>query len=308
MTSRKLKRARWMAFGVAALLAAPGLFAQEPASSPAGEQRREQWQKVEEIFEAMGIRPGAHVADIGAGNGFFTTRLARAVGPSGKVLAVDISPNALQRLRARVAEEELTNVDVIEGAAADPRLPEGSLDAVLIVNAYHEMADHEQILAKIRAALKPDGRLVIVEPISPAQRDGSRVDQTSRHQIAADHVAREGRAAGFRQLRLEDPFTARPGGHAEEWILVLTPAAPAAETAGPAPRDDLDSPDLRIAPADFDRLVAKGGVLVLDVRDAASYARGHLPGAVLLPVAELPTSAGVAAMKSETRSIVTYCS
>ena len=115
------------------------LFAQERAAQ---ERRREQWQKVDDIFAAMAIRPGATVADIGAGDGFFTSRLARAVGPDGRVFAVDIDDKALERLRKRLEEDAIRNVTVVKGATDDPKLPERVLDSALIVNAYHEMDQH----------------------------------------------------------------------------------------------------------------------------------------------------------------------
>lgn len=302
------RRARWLAVAFAVVLATPGLPAQERAARDTREERREEWQKVDDIFQAMAVRPGAVVADVGAGGGFFTARLSEAVGPSGRVFGVDISPDALERLRERVADEGLSNVEVVEGTDDDPRLPPGTLDAVLIVNAYHEMTAHGQVLARLRAALKPGGRLVIVEPISPPLRDRPRAEQTKHHEIAADYVTQEARGAGFRQLRLQDPFTSRPGARAEEWILVLTPM-PAAETAAASPApEDWESPDLRIAPEEFDRLAASDDVLVLDVRDAGSYRRGHLPGAELRPLDELTVPALVERLKEETRPIVTYCS
>ena len=194
-----------------------------PGGSRDGEQR-EQWQKVADIFEAMLVKPGAVVADVGAGDGFFTTRLSAAVGPQGRVLAVDIGADALRRLRGRIKDDQLTNVEVVEGTAADPKLPEGSLDAALIVNAYHEMTEHQAMLARIKAALKPGGRLVIVEPISPSRRDGTREAQARNHEIAVDFVREDARAAGFTQVALHDPFTRRPQGNDDEWMLVLEAA------------------------------------------------------------------------------------
>lgn len=136
----------------------------------AEESRREQWQKVDEIFGAMAIRPGAVVADVGAGDGFFTSRLARAVGHHGRVFAVDIDDAALERLRRGLAVDGIQNVSIIKGTTDDPKLPEGVLDAALIINAYHEMPQHQSILAALRRALKPEGRLVIVEPVEASRR------------------------------------------------------------------------------------------------------------------------------------------
>ncbi len=204
-------------------------------SALAQESRREEWQKVDEIFKAMGVRPGAVVADIGAGGGFFTTRLARAVGAEGRVLAVDVDRVSLGRMRQRLEADGISNVETVESAHDDPKLAPGTLDAALIVNAYHEMKEHQAMLTKIRAALKPEGRLVIVEPISPSRRTGKREEQVQRHEIGIEFVQQEARDAGFRVLRAEDPFTTRAGSAGqtdEEWLLVLTPLpAPAVEKA-----------------------------------------------------------------------------
>lgn len=185
------------------------------------EARREEQQRVPDVLKAMGVQPGAMVADIGAGQGFYTVRLARAVGESGRVYAVDVDASTLRSLRSRLKEEGLVNVDVIEGEAADPRLPEGVLDAALIVNAYHEMKEGQAILEHIRKALKPGGRLVIVEPISPSRRDSDRAAQTKQHEIAPEYVQQDAKAAGFTVVSLEDPFS-NHHGHGSEYLLVLT--------------------------------------------------------------------------------------
>jgi predicted methyltransferase len=304
---------------VAWALATPS-WAQESVERSHNSTPREQWQKVDEIFAAMQVKPGAAVADIGAGNGFFTTRLAAAVGQKGRVLAVDIGAEALRRLRARVDSDGLTNVEVIEGAVDDPKLPAAALDAALIVNAYHEMTEHQAMLAHIRKALKPGGRLVIVEPIGHGRRDAARDQQTRNHEIAIDFVRDDVRAAGFAQVSMIDPFTSRPhaGEPHEEWMLVLTPAAPVMSTP-PARTDDAaqvfsaandawKAPELRISVAEFKKQAAAGNVLVLDVRDPVSYRQGHLPGAVLMTPEELSTPEGAAKLKGEKRLIVAYCS
>jgi ubiquinone/menaquinone biosynthesis C-methylase UbiE len=300
-----------MALAGALLAATLPAIAQETASrARSGEQRREQWQKVDEIFGAMALRPGDVVADVGAGDGFFTARLSKAVGERGHVRAVDVSAEALRNLRARVANERLSNVNVIEGAADDPKLAAGTLDAALIVNAYHEMTAYKDMLAKLKAALKPDGRLVIVEPISSSRRDRTRDEQTRQHEISVDYVTQEARDAGFTRVRLVDPFTSRAEGGDEEWLLVLTPGKPraVAERALSSQNDDWKAPALRIGVEEFKRLLASGHVLVLDVRDHQSYEKGHLPGAILMTSEELSTPEGFAKVKAETRPIVTYCS
>jgi predicted methyltransferase/rhodanese-related sulfurtransferase len=279
------------------------------------EGQRDEWQKVQDIFAAMLVKPGAVVADVGAGDGYFTSRLAAAVGPQGRVLAVDVGASALRRLRQRVDEERLTNVEVIEGSAADPKLPSAAVDAILIVNAYHEMTQYPAMLARMKAALKPGGRLVIVEPISEARRAGSRADQTRNHEIAIDFVKQDAREAGFAQVLMQDPFTTRKhahGGHEDqEWMLVLAPpaAAAASESAWSASKhENWQAPELRISIADFKALAAVKEVLVLDVRDMQMYRDGHLPGSTLLTVEDLSKPETLARLRAEQRPIVAYCS
>ena len=202
----------------------------------AREAKREKEQRVGDVFAAMGVKPGAAVADIGAGQGFFTVRLAEAVGDDGRVFAVDISKSVVRSLKSRVEREGHNNVDVIEGEKADPHLPEGVLDAVLIVNAYHEMTEHQAMLEHIRRALKPGGRLVIIEPISRSRREARREEQTRRHEIAPQLVEQDARAAGFEVAALEDPFSNHHGRGSEFMIVLARPAAGASGRTPAMPR------------------------------------------------------------------------
>lgn len=288
-----------------AALIATALSASAVAQDAAREERRDQWQKVEEIFAAMAVKPGAVVADVGAGGGYFTTRLSRAVGEQGRVYAVDVGSDILRRLRDRVSAEGLRNVELVHGTEDDPKLPAATLDAALIVNAYHEMTQHQAMLARLKAALKPNGRLVIVEPISSSRRTSPRDEQTRKHEIGIDFVRQDARDAGFTQVQVHDPFTRRPEGNDEEWILVLTPATAQPDAA--AKIEDWKSPSLRITPEEFKRL-ASSDVLILDVRDPGSYRQGHLPGAVLMTPEELSKPEAATRLAAEKRRIITYCS
>lgn len=185
---------------------------------------RDSWQRIPEIVSALGITAGSVVADIGAGEGYFSTRFAAIVGAEGRVFAVDINDSSIVRLQRRIERDGLTNIVAILGTPTDPKLPAGTLDAAFIINAYHEMTQARTMLAAIRTALKPQGRLVIVEPISDAYRSRTRIDQEDRHEIAPAFVQQDAVEAGFVVSRLEDPFTKRPSG-TPEYLLVLTPAA-----------------------------------------------------------------------------------
>jgi precorrin-6B methylase 2 len=272
------------------------------------ELAREAWQKVPEIFSAMAVGPGAFVADVGAGDGFLTARLARAVGADGRVFAVDVDDRAIERLRARVQQDRLTNVTVVKGDAHDPHLSRASLDAAVIVNSYHEMVEHQTMLQQLRAALKPGARLVIVEPISDKHLNDQREPQTKVHEIAARLVEQEAREAGFRIQVLQDPFTAR--GPVTEWLIV---AVPARDAAAPSPAADpaVDeaaetSPDLRITFGTFKQRRAEGSVVVVDVRSEEEYLEGHIPGALWIELSDL--DAHLEQLKALLKPIVTYCS
>ena len=236
----------------------------QPPQAPAGEGGRESWQRVPDILAALGVVPGSRVADVGAGDGFFTTRLAAAVGAEGRVYAVDISKNALDRLSKRVADAGLTNVQPVLGTTSDPRLPAGTLDAALIVNAYHEMREHQAMLAAIKLALKPGGRLVILESVTVAQKNIPRNAQESRHQLAAHFLQQDALEAGFAIARFEDPFT-RPNTRTPEYLLVLTPIAATVE-APPEPVHDHAADDTWRKP---DEVVAalqlRPGMTVVDL-------------------------------------------
>lgn len=125
---------------------------------------RAAWQKPEQIMDALGIADGSRVADIGAGAGFFTMRLARRVGPNGMVYAQDIQPQMLQAIRRRVEREGQRNIHTVLGVGSSPNLPQGVLDAVLVVDAYPEVKVEERVtfLKNLALGLKPKGRIGIV--------------------------------------------------------------------------------------------------------------------------------------------------
>jgi predicted methyltransferase len=293
---------------LATCLATGGLGAQTRAEQ---EKQREQWQRVSDIIRAMDVRLGATVADIGAGDGFFTSRLASAVGPSGQVFAVDVNDAQLDRLRRRLTEQSISNVMVIKGTATDPRLPTGTLDAALIINAYHEMPEHQAMLEAIRTALKPTGRLVIVEPISASRRTATRRDQTRDHEIAPEFVMQDVRAANLRIVGLEDPFTTR--GRSVEWMITLTPssattivaASPASSTPEAGSRDWRD-PGLRISVDEFVKITSSGSATIIDVRDEGMFAKGHIPNAILIPLDDIESSAD--RLRGLKQPFLTYCS
>jgi predicted methyltransferase len=188
------------------LLSAVAALAASASPQTSREITREGWQRVPDVIKALGIGEGSAVADVGAGGGFFTVRLAKLVGPKGRVFAVDVDKGVTRELRQRVESEKLSNVEVIQGAVDDPELPAGTLDAVLIVNAYHEMTEHQAMLGHIRQALKPGGRLVLVEPNRPSQTGRTREDLALDHLIDPDSVRQDLKEAGFEVIDFQELF------------------------------------------------------------------------------------------------------
>ncbi len=124
---------------------------------------RDATQQPEKILDELAVKSGSTVADIGAGTGYFSLRLAKRIGPQGRVLATDIQPQMLAMLSDKMRAANVTNVEPILCTPTDAKLPESALDLALMVDVYHELAYPEETLRQIRRALKPDGRLVLIE-------------------------------------------------------------------------------------------------------------------------------------------------
>lgn len=124
---------------------------------------RDSWQHPDKVIQALGIEPGEHVADLGAGSGYFTFRLARAVGMDGQVYAVDVDPDMVALLTERVEEEGHENIEVILADPNDPRLSEGRLDLVFTCNVYHHLKNRSAYFARLEKSLRPDGRVAIID-------------------------------------------------------------------------------------------------------------------------------------------------
>ncbi|MGR6329769.1 class I SAM-dependent methyltransferase [Sphingomonas sp. XXL09] len=137
------------------------------------EEARDRLNEASEVMGKADIRRGMTVADIGAGEGYYTIRLASRVGKTGRVLAEDIVASVRDALAERVAREDLENVSVRLGAPADPKLPENSFDRVLMVHMYHEIAQPYEFLWRLRPSLKRDGLVVVVDANRPTQNHGT---------------------------------------------------------------------------------------------------------------------------------------
>jgi predicted methyltransferase len=162
---------------------------------------RDLWQRPDQIMDALGIADASVVADIGAGSGWFTTRLARRVGPQGIVYAEDVQKEMMNAISRRVSREGFSNVKPVLGLGNDPRLPPASLDVALMVDAYHEVEDRVSMLANLAKALKPHGRLGIVD----FRLDGTGPGPAPEERVSPDVVVNDAKKAGLRLIR-QEPF------------------------------------------------------------------------------------------------------
>ena len=137
------------------------------------EEARDRVHEADDIMDRAGIRPGMTVADIGAGEGYYTVRLAARVGAQGRVLAEDIMPEVIEALSRRITREKWDNVSVKLGAPEDPRLPENSFDRIMMVHMYHEIAEPYAFLWHLSPALKKDGELIVVDADRPTDQHGT---------------------------------------------------------------------------------------------------------------------------------------
>jgi ubiquinone/menaquinone biosynthesis C-methylase UbiE len=161
---------------------------------------REREERCTQMIENLGVRPGMTVCDMGCGNGFYSLWLARLVGPTGRVLAVDIQSEMLRLLQARAAERNIRNVEPILGSVVDPNLPPDEVDLILCVDVYHEFSHPEEMLAEMRTALSPQGVLVLVE----YRAEDKTVPIKPLHKMSKAQILKELIPNGFRLVRQYD--------------------------------------------------------------------------------------------------------
>ena len=158
---------------------------------------REQEEQPEAMLDALKIAPGSTVADIGAGAGYTSMRLARRVGPEGTVLATDVQPEMLVMLAQNMKAAGIKNVRAIRATQTDTKLPEEQVDLAIMVDVYHEASDPEALLQGLRKALKPGGRLVLVE----FRGEDPEVPIKPEHKMTKDQVNKELTANGFKLVK-----------------------------------------------------------------------------------------------------------
>jgi putative heme-binding domain-containing protein len=161
---------------------------------------RDAQERPETLMDNLQISPGATVADVGAGAGYFTWRLAQRVGAKGKVIAVDIQQTMLDLIARDIEKHSLTNVALVLGDERDPRLPDGAVDLVFIANAYHEFSQPESMMAAVRRCLKPHGRVVVIEYAEENTDDPI----AGLYTMSLPEIRSEMEAAGFQLQRVLD--------------------------------------------------------------------------------------------------------
>ena len=147
----------------------------------------------DEALDALGPLAGLTVADLGAGSGYFTVRIARRVGDKGRVYANDLQPEMLKMLAARIAREKISNVTLVHGTIDDPKLPVATIDLVLMVDVYHELSEPQKMLSAIGKALKPGGRLVLLE----YRKEDAAIPIRFEHKMSVAEAKLELEAEGF---------------------------------------------------------------------------------------------------------------
>jgi len=163
---------------------------------------REAWQKSDAIMDALGIADGSSVADLGAGGGWFTVRLARRVGPRGRVYAEDVQKEMIESMNRRITREGLHNVTIVLGTEENPGLPLKSVDAVLVVNSYAEVLKGVEWLRNVRGALKPNGRIGIVDFRKDGWGPGPPLDERIDEAV----VIKDAQAANLRLISKDTPL------------------------------------------------------------------------------------------------------
>ena len=163
---------------------------------------------------ALNLRPGQFVADIGAGSGYYTMLLSAAVGPRGRVYATDIQPEMLALIKEKIETTHVANVELVLGTATESRLPDAALDLALMVDVYHELSQPQAFLQSLKRAIKPDGRLVLIE----FRKESSWVPIREEHKMSVRDARMELEAEGYRFDRVIDVL---PWQH----ILVFRPGA-----------------------------------------------------------------------------------
>jgi ubiquinone/menaquinone biosynthesis C-methylase UbiE len=181
------------------------------------ERNRDSWQQPEKVMDVIGVKPSMTIGEVGAGEGYFTFKLARRVGEAGRIYANDIDPRALKSIEGRCEREDIRNIITILGEVERPLLPDGGMDMVIMVYVLHDLAKPVELLRNILPALKPDAPLVVLE------RDPEKTGDHSGHFFSKERVLKIFDQAGYELIR-EETFLSRDN------IFILRPRSGTSET------------------------------------------------------------------------------
>ena len=181
------------------------------------EAERDQWQRPADVISPLNLKSGSVVVDLGSGAGYFALKLSDVVGPTGQVVAVDLRKPSLLFLRVRAFLQGKQNIQIIVGETDNPHISTGDVDSVLIANTYHELTDPHAILRHTWRALRPQGRLVIVDRMPRVSEDPR--ETSAHHHTTADTVEADLRKEGFSIVNRRDAFIHPPGD--EVWWLIV---------------------------------------------------------------------------------------
>lgn len=158
---------------------------------------RKGWDKPDEVMALLGIKPGMSIADLGAGYGYFSFEFAKAVGPSGKVYAVELDPERRAALRAEIAKRKISNIIVVEGTVSDPQLPDAAIDLVFLCNAYHHFENRPTYFRDLNQDLRNNARVAILDTKNTAF---ARFVVPKGHWVEPQQIIQEMQAAGYRHV------------------------------------------------------------------------------------------------------------
>ncbi|MCJ7468529.1 MAG: methyltransferase domain-containing protein [Maribacter sp.] len=161
-------------------------------------KKRDTWMDTPKLFQYAQIDIGSVVADVGCHEGYLSIRLAKKVGQTGKVYAVDVREDRLRTLKENMAFDKLSNIEIILGDYDDPKLPTGVLNAIFVIDTYHEIDDYKAMLTHLKKSLIKGGRLLILEKLKEHAKDESREVQVAAHTLSLKYVKEELLASGFR--------------------------------------------------------------------------------------------------------------
>ncbi|MBK7651772.1 MAG: class I SAM-dependent methyltransferase [Flammeovirgaceae bacterium] len=208
------------------VFAAGNLYAQDPWKDVYKESAwvdRDRWQKADELIHYLNLKTGSQVGDVGCHEGYMSVKLAATVGSTGKVYAVDVVQSKLDKLQINLTKRNLNQVQLIKGDYDNPKLPLNTLDAVIILDTYHEMNDHDEILQHIKASLKSGGRLVLCEAIADERRSSTRSEQERKHELGMNFALDDLKKAGFVIIKQQEPFVDRTQEKGDKmWLIVAS--------------------------------------------------------------------------------------